>query len=137
MLLNNEHINVIPADSLPAIALGMQPKNPDVINQKPRNPNEGIFANGGLAITLGYGAILTIGVILAYFIPAWSQNIHGLANIKNYYENNDAILAQARTMAFTALAFGELFHMLGMSDVNHSFIHVFKDKNWMGVYLKE
>ena len=123
-------VNLV-TDSLPAIALGMQPKDPDVMDQKPRDPNEGIFAKGGLAITLGYGAILTIGVILAYFIPAWNADIHGLSNIKNYYEANATILAQARTMAFTALALGELFHMLGMSDVHHSFIHVFKDKNWM------
>ena len=41
------------------------------------------------------------------------------------------MLNQARTMSFTALALGELFHMLGMSDINHSFVHVFKDKNWM------
>ena len=46
-------------------------------------------------------------------------------------EANEAILAQARTMSFTALALGELIHMLGMSDVKHSFVHVFKDKNWM------
>ncbi len=123
-------INLV-TDSLPAIALGMQPKEKDVMRQKPRNPNEGIFANGGLTVTLVYGAILTIGVILAYFIPAWENGVSGLVNVKNYYETNENILHQAQTMAFTALAFGELIHMLGMSDVNHSFIHVFKDKNYM------
>ena len=34
-------------------------------------------------------------------------------------------------MAFTTLAFSELFHMIGMSDVKKSFIHIFKDKNKM------
>lgn len=123
-------INLV-TDSLPAIALGMQPKEKDVMKQKPRDPNEGIFANGGLAVTLIYGAILTIGVILAYFIPAWENGIHHLSHIKDYYETNEEILHQAQTMAFTALAFGELIHMIGMSDVNHSFIHIFKDKNKM------
>ncbi len=123
-------VNLV-TDSLPAIALGMQPKEDGVMEQKPRDPNEGIFANGGMAITLGYGAILTIGVILAYFIPAWTNNVTGLANIKNFYETNTEILNQARTMSFTALALGELFHMIGMSDVRHSFVHVFKDKNLM------
>ena len=69
-------VNLV-TDSLPAIALGMQPKDPDVMSLKPRDPNEGIFANGGLLITFGYGAILTIGVIIAYFIPAWMNNVHG------------------------------------------------------------
>ena len=129
-------VNLV-TDSLPAIALGMQPKDPDVMSLKPRDPNEGIFANGGLLITFGYGAILTIGVIIAYFIPAWMNNVHGLINIKTFYETtvNEFgdlyMLNQARTMSFTALALGELFHMLGMSDINHSFVHVFKDKNWM------
>ena len=123
-------VNLV-TDSLPAIALGMQPKEPDIMNQKPRDPNEGIFANGGLAITLGYGAILTIGVILAYFIPAWEAGHVSLNAVKTYYQANANVLAHARTMAFTALAFGELFHMLGMSDIKHSFVHVFKDKNWM------
>ncbi len=123
-------VNLV-TDSLPAIALGMQPKEDGVMDQKPRDPNEGIFAHGGFAITLGYGAILTIGVILAYFIPAWNNGVVGLSNIKEYYETNEAILNQARTMSFTALALGELFHMIGMSDVRHSFVHVFKDKNIM------
>jgi P-type Ca2+ transporter type 2C len=123
-------VNLV-TDSLPAIALGMQPKEKGVMEEKPRDPNEGIFANGGLLITLGYGAILTIGVIIAYFIPAWQENLFTLSQIKNLYETNDLILHQAQTMAFTALALGELFHMLGMSDVNHSFVHVFKDKNYM------
>ncbi|MBR4236878.1 cation-transporting P-type ATPase, partial [bacterium] len=129
-------VNLV-TDSLPAIALGMQPKEPDVMDLKPRDPDEGIFAQNGFLITLGYGAILTIGVIIAYFIPAWMNGIHGLSLIKTYYETtvNEfgelCVLNQARTMAFTALALGELFHMLGMSDIKHSFIHVFKDKNWM------
>ena len=129
-------VNLV-TDSLPAIALGMQPKEPDVMDLKPRDPDEGIFANKGLAITIGYGAILTIGVIIAYFMPAWLDGIFNLNAIKSYYETtvNEFgelyILNQARTMAFTALALGELFHMLGMSDIKHSFIHVFKDKNWM------
>ena len=129
-------VNLV-TDSLPAIALGMQPKEPDVMDLKPRDPDEGIFAQNGFLITLGYGAILTIGVIIAYFIPAWMNGVHGLSLIKTYYETtvNEfgelCVLNQARTMAFTALALGELFHMLGMSDIKHSFIHVFKDKNWM------
>ena len=33
-------------------------------------------------------------------------------------------------MAFTTLAFAELFHMLGMSNLKRSFVYVFKGKNW-------
>ena len=123
-------VNLI-TDSLPAIALGMQPKEKDIMNNKPRDPNEGIFAHGGIWLTFGYGAFLTIAVICAYFTPAWFQGHVGFMDIKAFYEANKAYLAQARTMAFTTLAFAELFHMIGMTDVKHSFIHIFKDKNLM------
>ena len=55
-------VNLI-TDSLPAIALGMQPKDPNCMKEKPRNPNESIFANGGFAFTIGYGAIITVGMV--------------------------------------------------------------------------
>ena len=45
--------------------------------------------------------------------------------------NTSAILHQAQTMAFTTLAFSELFHMIGMSNVKKSFVSVFKSKNIM------
>ena len=125
-------VNLV-TDSLPAVALGMQPKEKGLMNEKPRDPHEGIFANGGMLITLLYGAILSISVILAYFVPAWMNmdEVNALGGIKQFYESNLGILGQARTMAFVTLAFSELMHMIGMSDVKHSFIHVFKDKNWM------
>ncbi len=123
-------VNLI-TDSLPAIALGMQPKDKGVMNEKPRDPNEGIFAKGGALITFGYGAIITIGVIIAYFSCAWLNGVFGIANVKAFYTENVDMLNQARTMAFTTLAFGELFHMLGMTDIKHSFVHIFKEKNYM------
>ena len=43
-------VNLI-TDSLPAIALCMQPKEKDIMNNKPRNANEGIFAHGGIWLT--------------------------------------------------------------------------------------
>lgn len=125
-------VNLV-TDSLPAVALGMQPKEQGLMNEKPRDPHEGIFANGGMLITLLYGAILSISVILAYFVPAWMHmdEVNAIGGIKQFYEANPGILDQARTMAFVTLAFSELTHMIGMSDVKHSFIHIFKDKNWM------
>lgn len=38
---------------------------------------------------------------------------------------------QAMTFAFTVLAMSQIFHMIGMTDLRRSFIHVFKDGNWM------
>ncbi len=123
-------VNLI-TDSLPAIALGMQPKDPKCMEEHPRDPKESIFAHGGLGLTLGYGAVITIAVLLAFFSCGWLNGAYSLESIKVLYTTNSNILHQAQTMAFTTLAFCELFHMIGMSNVSRSFIHVIKDKNWM------
>ena len=123
-------VNLI-TDSLPAIALGMQPKDPKCMEEHPRDPKESIFAHGGLGLTLGYGAVITIAVLLAFFSCGWLNGAYSLESIKVLYTTNSNILHQAQTMAFTTLAFCELFHMIGMSNVSRSFIHVFKDKNCM------
>lgn len=123
-------VNLI-TDSLPAIALGMDPKAPDVLDEKPRDPKKGIFADGGVKLTAGFGVVITVAVLISYFAAGWLNGVFSLGDIKALYENNASILHQAQTMAFTTLAFCELFHMIGMSNVKKSFIHIFSNKNWM------
>ena len=131
-------INLI-TDSLPAIALGMDPKDKGIMEEKPRNPNETIFARGGLRDTLMHGAFITIAVIIAYLSAFWLNGITDfsqIANIKSLTEavdgiNGAEVLRQAQTMAFTGLGFAELIHMVCMSSVEHTAFRVFKNKNWM------
>ncbi len=123
-------INLI-TDSLPAIALGMDPKDPANMKDKPRDPKEGIFAHGGMRTTLIYGAFLTIAVLCAYFSAAWLQGVFGYQHIMDLYNNNAEVLHQAQTMAFCTLGFGELFHMIGISNTRRSFIFTLANKNWM------
>ena len=131
-------VNLI-TDSLPAIALGMDPKAADIMKQKPRDPNEGIFANGGLKNTVMYGAFITVAVLFAYFacglveLNAIGQSF-SFSAVKELFTTNADALHKAQTMAFTTLAFSELFHMLGMSNLEASAINVFKNKNKM-MYL--
>ena len=128
-------INLI-TDSLPAIALGMDPKDKGIMKEKPRNPNETIFANGGLRDTIMHGSFITLAVIIAYLSAFWLNGYTDYNMITHvndltspYY--NQAVLMQAQTMSFTALGFAELIHMVCMSSVEHSAFHVFKNKNWM------
>lgn len=125
-------INLV-TDSLPAIALGMDPKDPNNMKDKPRGKNETLFSNGGLRDTILYGAVITIAVLLAYFSAAWLNGTFGYQNIKNLYESDSSIYGMAQTMAFITLAFAELFHMLGISNQNRSIFLIFKNKNWMMV----
>ena len=128
-------INLI-TDSLPAIALGMDPKDKGIMKEKPRNPNETIFANGGLRDTVMHGSFITLAVVIAYLSAFWLNGYTDYNMISHvndltspYY--NQAVLMQAQTMSFTALGFAELIHMVCMSSVEHSAFRVFKNKNWM------
>ncbi|MCQ2753366.1 MAG: cation-translocating P-type ATPase [Bacilli bacterium] len=119
-------INLV-TDSTPAIALGIDPKDKNVMKEKPRKQKENFLSNGRLESTLLYGAVITIGVLIAFFVPAWQVGAFTLNEIKSLYTGDTLLVAQ--TMAFTTLAFAELFHMLGMSEPNRSFVTVFKHKN--------
>lgn len=55
-------------DSLPAIALGMEKAEPNVMSRKPRDINEGIFAGGTLAAVITRGLLIGIAVIISQYI---------------------------------------------------------------------
>lgn len=55
-------------DSIPAIALGMEKGEPDVMEREPRDPNEGIFAGETLRSVVFRGSLIGIAVIIAQFI---------------------------------------------------------------------
>ncbi len=124
-------VNLI-TDSLPAIALGMDPKDPNNMNQKPRRQNETLFSHGGVLLTLGYGAVITLSVLCAYFSAFWLNGITSWSEIADA-ASDSPVLLQARTMAFVALAVAELIHMVGMSNPESSVIHVFRNHNLMMV----
>ncbi len=109
-------INLV-TDSLPAIALGMEKVDDDVMEQKPRPKDESIFA-GGLGIQIifqgiVFGALTLIGFIIAGGI-----------------DGTDEGLVAGRTMAFIVLAMSQVFHSLNMRS-NHSIfkIGVFTNKS--------
>lgn len=129
-------INLI-TDSLPALALGVDPKDKEIMNEKPRDPNESLFAHGGLAFTIFNGAMiaaLTLGAFL------WSPVIHlnaagqavTLANIRDLLngllvlDGVDVIdiIEHAQTYAFTTLGISQLFHAIGMRNYDKSLFQI-------------
>ena len=137
-------INLI-TDSLPAIALSMDAKEKDIMNRSPRDPKDGIFAHGGFKFTLGYGAVIFVITFLAYitpgllvltgsgssFAPAYTDTIVNSYSGFVAIMGNAEVHREATTWAFTVLAMSQIFHLIGMTDIKRSFIHVFKDGNWM------
>ena len=90
-------------DSLPAVALGVEKVEDDVMTRKPRGKNEGLFAGGyGIQIVL-QGALFGLLALIAYYI--------GKTFIGAGCE--DAV-KYGQTMAFGVLALSQVFHSFNM-----------------------
>ena len=130
-------VNLI-TDSLPAVALGADKKPSDIMADQPRNPKESLFSRGGYLITFGYGVLIGVATLLAFLMKPWLAGHFSIADINAYFDSDKVLLAEAQSMAFCVLAFSELFHMLGMTNIKKSFVHVFKDGNlllWVSFIL--
>ena len=80
-------------DGLPAIALGLDPAERDMMLQKPRNPREGVFARGLLRRILFSGTTISLATLVSFLLSLW------------YYPGTSW---RSRTMAFTALVLAQL-----------------------------
>lgn len=101
-------INLI-TDSLPAIALGMDPGDSDVMNERPRPSQESFFSHGGtLQVVLGgllIGAITVFGYWYGFYEFGFSPMDQDIP---------DEVLKNARTLAFLILVFAQLFYSLAL-----------------------
>ena len=66
-------------DSVPAIALGMEKAEPDVMEKAPRQLNEGIFANGLMRIILIRGSLIGIAAIISQYVGQKTSPEMGVA----------------------------------------------------------
>ena len=122
-------------DSIPALALGSDPKESDVMKDKPRNSKDSLFAHGGMKFTLFYGTLIAVLTLVAFLsIPFAELNRVGAevnySAIKNLLDTDKVVLMKAQTFAFTTLAVSELFHAVGMRNLKKSFIRkdIFNNK---------
>lgn len=104
-------INLL-TDSLPAIAIGMEPAEKDLLAQKPRDPKEGILTNDFMTRIFVQGALIAICTMTGYHI--------GL-------EQGGAALAS--TMAFAVLTAARLFHGFNCRSA-HSIFRIGFKNNW-------
>ncbi len=126
-------INLI-TDSLPALALGVDDNETDLLmKEAPRKKGESLFAKGGLLCVICYGLVIG-GVSLAAFLKVpydrlVAENLPiSLHNIVESYRIS-AVLLKAQTHAFTVLGISQLFHAIGMRDVNRSIFRMDHRKN--------
>ena len=129
-------INLI-TDSLPALALGVDDNETELLmKEPPRRKGESLFAKGGLLCVICYGLVIG-GISLAAFLKVPYDRLIaeglpiGLHNIVESYRIA-AVLEKAQTHAFMVLGISQLFHAIGMRDVNRS---VLKMDHWKNPYM--
>ena len=102
-------INLV-TDCFPALALGMEKAEPDIMQRKPRDAKAGIFA-GGMGFHVVYqGVLVTVLVTLSYFIGHFVET--GTWEITNS--------AHGMTMAFLTMSMAEIFHSFNMRSQRQS-----------------
>lgn len=119
-------INLI-TDTLPAIALGMDKGDKDVMKKKPRGQKESFFAEGA-AIRSIIGGVLIGFLTLAAFYFGLSEKGYSLGSA----DISESALMYARTMAFVVLATSQLFYALTMRNSTKS---IFQIGLFSNVYL--
>lgn len=102
-------VNLV-TDTLPAISLGVDPGDHDVMKKKPRDPKEGFFS-GGAGLRAVIGGVLIGSLTLLAFAIGLNERGASLLTSKNAPEE---IIIYARTMAFVVLATSQLFYSLTM-----------------------
>lgn len=103
-------INLV-TDSLPALAIGVEPGAPDILDRKPRDPKVGILDKSLITKVTLQGIIISVGVIAAFMIGRQTST------------------AVACTMAFSTLTFARLLHGFNCRS-QHSIFKIGFKNNW-------
>ena len=124
-------INLL-TDSLPAIALGMDGDDAEVMNEKPRKASDSFFSHGaGIHVVLG-GILIGLITIVAFWYGFYELGYSPFN--KNVPEE---VIKNGRTLAFLVLVCAQLFYSLGLRNSKKPFyqIKLFSNKFLNGAIL--
>lgn len=102
-------VNLV-TDTFPALALGMEPGDPDVMKERPRDPRENLFARGGRPFVLLNGLMEGGLALAAYWIGLQLADGDGVT--------------LARTMTFCVLSLTQLFHAFNTRHLTKSLLSI-------------
>ena len=107
-------INLI-TDTFPALALGVEEAEADLMKRAPRDEKEGIFAGGvGINVVIQgviIGLLTLSSFLLGHYMEGGDMSLAGLASIDDTH---------GMTMAFLTLSMTEMFHAFNARSINHS-----------------
>ena len=119
-------INLV-TDCFPALALGMEGAEGDIMKRKPRNAKDGVFAGGmGLDIVV-QGVIITALVLASFFVGVYFDM--GYINIADMIAGTAD--EEGVTMAFITLSMVEIFHCFNMRSRRQSLFSMKKQNMWL------
>ena len=111
-------VNLV-TDSLPAIALGLEPPDKNIMNRKPQDSRKGIFADGLWSKIFVEGTMLGLLTLVAF-------------SIGNYFYSVEV----GRTMAFVSLGLLELIHSFNIKSEESIFkVGLFENKYLIGAFI--
>ncbi|WP_406904080.1 cation-translocating P-type ATPase [Bacillus cereus] len=105
-------VNLI-TDTLPALSLGVDPEDPDVMKEKPRHAKESLFS-GSVPFLIFNGVIIGLLTLIAFI--AGAKFYTGDTNLFPLFPEriDDDALLHAQTMAFVVLSFSQLVHSFNL-----------------------
>ena len=110
-------INLI-TDAFPALALGLEKEERNLMRRQPRNPSESIFANGMGFEVVFQGIMLTVITLASYLVGHYLET--GVWQFTNSIDG--------MTMAFLTLSMAEIFHSFNMRSL-HGSVFAIKGQN--------
>ena len=120
-------INLI-TDCFPALALGMEKPEADIMQRSPRDSKEGVFA-GGMGFAIAYqGLLVTLITLASYFIGKYVLfEQHAAAGVALDYD----AAGLGTSMAFLTLSMAEICHSFNMRSLHGSIFKMKKQNLWL------
>lgn len=126
-------VNLV-TDTLPAIALGVDPEDPDVMDEKPRSAAAKIFSKEDIVFSLWNGVL--IGALALFAFTEGLKLYSGSNSLftTDFSQITGDALVHAQTMAFITLSVSQLFHSLNLRSATKSIFQVgiFKNRLLIG-----
>jgi P-type Ca2+ transporter type 2C len=120
-------INLV-TDGPPALALGIAPKEPDVMERPPRQRGTGVLTTVDWLRLAGIGLVMMVGTLAVFdaYYPDGLFTLFGTSGRPNAIDEG-----YARTMAFTTLMMFQLFNVFNCRSTWRSALSGFFDNKWL------
>ncbi len=113
-------INLV-TDCFPALALGTEKAEKDIMQRKPRDAKAGVFADGMGIDVLYQGVIVAILVLVSYFVGHFMNE--GVLTFEDS--------SHGTTMAFLTMSMAEIFHSFNMRSQRKSLLSMKEQNKWL------